>query len=86
MTSSIERVLYEQLRDNFIAVHKSREINKEMGTLDRDILRISEDRIEAVCKTIARNVTRFIEDEKRKGRNPTTPQIVKKIREELNNQ
>ena len=84
--SSTERILYEQLRDSFIVVHKSREINKEMGTLDRDILRVSEDKIETVCKTIARDVTRFIEDEKRKGRNPTTTQIVNKIKEGLNNQ
>lgn len=85
MTSS-ERVLFEQLRDNFIAVHKSQEINKEMGTLDRAILKVSEDKIEEVCKRIARNVTQYIEDEKGRGRNPTTTQIVNKIKEELNRQ
>lgn len=85
MTSS-EQVLFEQLRDNFIAVHKAQEINKEMGALDRDMLKVSEDKIEEVCRKIARNVTQFIEDGKSRGRKPTTSQIVNKIREELNSQ
>ena len=85
MTSTIERVLYEQLGDTFIAVHKSQEMNKEMGTWDKKIMRVSEDEIEGVCKIIARNITKFIEDGKKRGKEPTKQQIKNKMAEELNN-
>jgi len=84
MTSFVENHLKKYLKDVFIAVHKSKELNQELGTWERNILRINEDKIEEACDKIARNVTVFIDDEKSRGRNPTNPQIMKKIKEELN--
>lgn len=85
MSAQIERVLFEQLRDNFIAVHKAKEMNKEMGTWDKNIVNVNENEIESVCRKIARNITRFIEDEKRIGKDPTTQQIKNQMAKELNN-
>ena len=85
MISFQERHLKIYLIDTFIAVHKSKELNKEMDTWERSILMVKEDKIEEVCEKIAKNVTLFIESEKKKGKTLTNTQIVNKIKEELNN-
>ena len=84
MTSFKERILYEQLKDTFIAVHKSQEMNKEMGIWDKNIMRVNENEIDTVCQKIAKNITEFIERKKRGGKELSTHQIKKKIAEELN--
>lgn len=85
MTGLREKVLYEWLKETFISIQKSQETNKEMGMWERNIMRVNENKIEEVCRKIAKNVNKFVEDEKRKGRDATTDQIKKKASEELNN-
>ena len=85
MTALQEKVLYEGLKDTFVAVHKSHEMNKELGTWERNIMKVSEDNIDSTCRQIARDVSAFIEREKQRGKNPSQTQIKNKIKEALNN-
>ena len=85
MTELREKVLYEWLKETFISIQKSQETNKEMGLWERNIMKVNEDKIEEVCRKIARNINKFVEDEKRKGREATPNQIKRKASEELNN-
>jgi len=85
MTALQEKVLYEGLKDTFIAVHKSHEMNKELGTWERNIMKVKEESIDSVCKQIARKVSEFIKIEEQEGRNTSQNQIKNKIKEELNN-
>jgi len=83
MTSLREKVLYEWLKDQFIAIHKSQEINKEMGTWEKNVMNISKNELDSVCKRIARETDAFVEMEKSRGNNPTETQIINKMKEAL---
>jgi hypothetical protein len=85
MTSLRERVLYEWLKDQFYAIHKSQEINKEMGIWERNIMNINETEIDRVCKKIAKDTDNFVTQEKAKGKEPTNVQIMNKMKEVLRN-
>jgi len=84
MTSLRERVLYEWLKDQFIAIHKSQEINKEIGTWEKDIMNVNKNELDEVCKRIAKETDTFVEEEKSRGINPTSIQIMNKMKEALN--
>jgi hypothetical protein len=85
MSALQERVLFEQLKEAFIIIQKSKQINKEMASWERRVAEMNEDEIEQSCMRVTRNISLFVENEKRKGRTLNDKQISNKVKEELNN-
>jgi len=83
MNSLREKVLYEWLKDQFVAIHKSQEINKQIGTWEKEVMNVNRNEIDSVCKRIAKETDTFVEREKREGNNPTNAQIINKMKEAL---
>jgi hypothetical protein len=80
-----ETVLYDQLKEAFIIIHKSQQINREMASWEKRIMIMNDDEIEQTCRNITNRISSFINNEKIARREVSAQQIKTKIREELNN-
>ena len=86
MSSPRERQLAEGIRNKLIAIQKSQQIYVKLSKWERKALLMDGKEKVKVANSIAAKTEKYAERmEKETSNQPTIPQIMKKIKEELEN-
>lgn len=84
MRSPRERQLAEGIKNKFIAIQKSEQIYEKLSKWERKALVMGDKEIVKVANSIAAKVEKYVKRiEKKTSNQPTVPEIMKKIKEEL---
>jgi hypothetical protein len=84
MNSLRERFLAEGIKNNLIAVQKSKQVYEKLSKWKREVLLMDGKQIEKVADSIAAKVEKYVAMvEMKTGKQPTPEQIKAKIKKEL---
>lgn len=83
MTGLRQKVLFEQLKEAFITIQKSKTINKELGDWEERVQNMNDEETNKACWKMTKNIDKFIKEKEGRGKKVSSQEKKAKIIKEL---